>query len=96
MNLNRFGAVESGEIYGIIEGDVAFINRTVFNRACAEEGINPKALLSHLKSKGLLKMRRDGRGYTIAKRLPNAPPMDCVAVLLTESGDNLEDYDYDL
>lgn len=96
MNLNRFGAVESGEIYGIIEGDVAFINRTVFNRACAEEGINPKALLSHLKSKGLLKMRRDNRGYTIAKRLPNAPPMDCVAVLLTESGDNLEDYDYDL
>lgn len=96
MNLNRFGAVESGEIYGIIEGDVAFINRTVFNRACAEEGINPKALMSHLKSKGLLKMRRDGRGYTVTKRLPNAPRMDCVAVLLTENDENSADYDYDL
>lgn len=96
MNLNRFGAVESGEIYGIIEGDVAFINRTVFNRACAEEGINPKALMSHLKSKGLLKMRRDGRGYTITKRLPNAPRMDCVAVLLAENDENSAYYDYDL
>ncbi|MGN0577297.1 MAG: DUF927 domain-containing protein [Ruminiclostridium sp.] len=96
MNLNRFGAVESGEIYGVIEGDVAYINRTVFNRACAEEGINPKALLSHLKSKGLLKTRKSNKGYSVTKRLPNAPPMDCVAVLLTENSDNSEDYDYDL
>lgn len=94
-NFNKFGAVENGEIYGVIENDVAFIIRSVFNKACAAEGINPKALLSHLKTKGLLKMRRDSRGYTITKRLPNAPPMECVAVLLTENAADEEEFDYD-
>ena len=94
-NFNKFGAVENGEIYGVIEDDVAFIIRSVFNKACAAEGINPKALLSHLKTKGLLKMRRDSRGYTITKRLSNAPPMDCVAVLLTENADDSTEFDYE-
>lgn len=94
-NFNKFGAVENGEIYGVIEDDVAFIIRSVFNKACAAEGINPKALLSHLKTKGLLKMRRDSKGFSITKRLPNAPPMDCVAVLLTENAGDSMEFDYD-
>lgn len=94
-NYNKFGAVESGEIYGVIEEDVAFIIRSVFNKACASEGINPKALLSHLKTKGLLKTRSDNKGYSVTKRLPNAPPMDCVAVLLTENAGDTAEFDYD-
>ena len=94
-NFNKFGAVENGEIYGVIEDDVAFIIRSVFNKACAAEGINPKALLSHLKTKGLLKMRRDSKGFSITKRLPNAPPMDCVAVLLAENAGDSMEFDYD-
>lgn len=87
LNHNKFGAHESGEIYGIIDEDVAYIIRSVFDKACADAAINAKALLSHLKTKGLLKQRKDSKGYTVFKRIiQGAPPTMCVGMKL--SGEN--------
>ena len=74
VNLFRESA-ERGERYGVIEGDMAIINRTVWNRACDEAGISSKALLGHLKAKGLIETR--GRGYTKTRRIDGVA-VDCV------------------
>ncbi len=68
QNANKLhGATEGGEVYGVIEENFAYINRGVFNTACQEAGISAPALLSHLKSKGLIRTR--GRANTMAKRI---------------------------
>lgn len=69
------GATESGECYGLIEDNTAYIIRYIFNRVCAENSINPKAFLGHLKAKGLIETR--GKGYTKTKRIGHQTP-DCV------------------
>lgn len=93
-NLNHFGAVENGEIYGVIENDTAYIVRSIFDRACSEAGINSKALLSHLKTKNLIKVRNDGRGYIFMKRVSaGAPAMSCIAVSINGDRDQSEEYD---
>ncbi len=93
-NLNHFGAVENGEIYGVIENDTAYIVRSIFDRACSEAGINSKALLSHLKTKNLIKVRNDGRGYIFMKRVSaGAPAMSCIAVSLNGDREQSEEYD---
>ena len=61
------GAADGGEVYGIIEDGWAYIIRSVFNRACADNGINAQALLSHLKTRGLIKVRKTAN--TVGKRI---------------------------
>ena len=85
-NYNKFTndnvpVIEKGEIYGTISCGYAYIIRSVFDKACTDAGINSKALLSHLKSKGLLYIRADGKGFTIRKTVcSGAPQMQCVAM----------------
>lgn len=67
--------VDRGEHYGVIEDNVAIINRGIWNKACMEGGISPKALLSNLKSEGLLVL--GSKGYTKAKRIDGIP-VHCV------------------
>ena len=75
-HVNQFKeSVERGERYGIIEHDIAIINRTIWNKACEEAGLSPKALLGHLKSKGLIDTR--SKGYTKTKRI-DGMAVDCV------------------
>ena len=96
-NYNRFGAVESGDIYGVIEGDTAFIIRSVFDRACSEAGINSTALLSHLKTKGLISNRGDGKGYTVGRRIiPGSKPIPCVAMKLNADEGEFDESYYNL
>lgn len=88
-NRNKFGAVEFGEFYGIIEDNYAYIIPSVFDKACSDAGINSKALRSHLKTKGLLKCNSDGKGNTITKRLtPTTPPVRCVCMRLNLDNEN--------
>lgn len=68
--------VERGEHYGVFKDGYAVINRTIWDRACADAGISSKALLSHLKSKGLLST--GGRGYTRNWRIDKHVPVPCV------------------
>lgn len=87
MNYNHFGDSENAEIYGLLDptAGYAYIIRAVFDRACAEKGINAKALLSHLKTKNKIILRRDKRGFTIMKRIRSEmPPVDCVAMKICE------------
>lgn len=87
------GASDIGETYGKFGenedvGYVCIIN-TVFEKVCVENSISSRALLSHLKSNGLLHVRRDGRGYLKAVRLGAMAPM-CVVIRLPENDENEE------
>lgn len=83
---------ERGDRYGVIEGDgnIAIINRTVWNKACEEAGISSKALLGHLKAKGLIDAR--SKGYTKTKRIDGVA-VDCVWMHLPtdDGGDNYDE-----
>lgn len=70
MNANRFSASKDenrGEVYGVIDGNVVYIIRAVFRRALEEQGFDERALLSWLKSRGLIMTR--GRNLTMCKRI---------------------------
>lgn len=69
-NRNRFGA-EQGDIYGIIDGDVAYIIPTVFQRALDAEGYSYAGFLGWLKGKELIQ-RGDGRNWTVKRRIGNS------------------------
>jgi len=96
LNADRLqGHPVNGVVYGLIEEDRstlttwAYIIRSVWNSACQEAGINSVALLSHLKSRELIKYR--GRKYTVAKRI-NKIPSECVAMKLpSETFEELDD-----
>lgn len=67
-NRNRFfnegGEPPTGDIYGKIDGNVAYINRVVLNNALANAGFSEKPVLSYWKSNGLLNMPRGRKGFT--------------------------------
>lgn len=82
-NAPRFrDSVENGEHYGVIEDNIAIINRTIFDRACADFGISPKALLSSLKVEGRI-LTGAGKGYTKTRRIDGIPT-NCVWLRLPE------------
>lgn len=98
QNADRLqGHPVNGTVYGLIEEDKptlttwAYIIRSVWNSACQEAGINSVALLSHLKSRELIKYR--GRASTVNKRI-NKIPTECVALKLPP--DTFEDLDDDI
>lgn len=80
QNANRLREdQEQGEVYGLLDGNKAYIIRNVFNRAAEDNGFPTKALLSYLKERGLIEAR--GRGYTKGKRV-NGILSECVCLLL--------------
>ncbi len=90
QNASRFkSSMGDGERYGEIgdgadDGWVFIIRSTAWNKACFDAGISPPALLSHLKSRGLLQTR--GKGFTKTKRIGGIPS-DCVVMKLREDSD---------
>lgn len=72
-----------GEVYGLIQGDTAWIISSVFRRAAEEGGFSAPALLSHLKQRGLLELERSGRGATKRKRI-NGVLANCVCMRMME------------
>lgn len=84
--------VEQGEHYGVFKDGYAVINRTIWDRVCTDAGISSKALLSHLKSNGLLST--GSKGYTRNWRIDKHVPVPCVWLRLpSEDGG---DYDGEL
>lgn len=69
------GQAETGDCYGLVEDGRAYIIRSVFNRVCLENSINPKALLSHLRTRGLIET--GAKGYTKSKWMGGQSP-NCV------------------
>lgn len=87
----------NGELYGKTDGECAYIISSVFNRACEAAGFNSKALLSGLKSKGLIKCRADGKCYTAPQRI-GGTVSNCVCLILPNLGEGerelLEEYPF--
>lgn len=85
QNANKFrGSSENTDVYGLIvdEGvDVGwvYINRSVFNKACADAQINARALLGNLRTRGLVQTK--DKGFTKSKRI-NGVRTDCVVMKL--------------
>lgn len=87
------GATDMGECYGVVEDDTAYIIRSVFARVCAENAINAKALLSHLKAKGLIEVGT--KGYTRTRRMGNQTA-SCVCLKLPTGPAVTEDFEDEL
>lgn len=68
--------VDRGERYGVFRDGCAVVNRTIWDQACKDAGINPRALLSHLKTNGLL--LTSGKGFTRNCRIDRHVSVPCV------------------
>lgn len=93
MNANRFKSEESnsGDCYGVIDNDFAYINNTVFRKAAGDAGFDARALLSWMKTNGFIQTR--GRAFTKNKRI-NGIATECVVMQLHSGVENgLEDYE---
>jgi len=71
---------DRGDVYGVIENNVAYIIATVFDNACRDGGFDPRPLRSWMKKKGLL-MVQAGRS-TYVKKINGLNCARCVAVVL--------------
>ena len=93
LNAVKFSGDGSGDSYGIIDGDFAYINRTAFRNACTDSGFDESALLSWLRKKGLIQTR--GRAWTKCKRI-NGVQVECVVLKLgqgSQADDDMSAYD---
>lgn len=71
------GTLSPGGItYGVIDNDVAYIIRQIFNQVLQEAGFSPSATLSYLRANNLIHTR-ENKGYTKSKRI-NGISTDCV------------------
>lgn len=77
-NVNHFNSDESaaqGEVYGVLEGERAYIIRGVFDRVVQDAGFSVAATLSYLRSSHLIDVRAGkGKGYTKTKRIGQTTP----------------------
>jgi Superfamily II helicase and inactivated derivatives len=82
------GYSEETDVYGSLgdgsEEGWVYIIRSVWNKVCGENGYSAKALLSHLKSKGLLRTKAGSRAYTKGKRI-NRVITECVVMKLKQN-----------
>ena len=93
MNSNKFRADnENSDVYGVILDNWAYINGAVFRKAVKDAGFDDRALLSWLKTNGLILTR--GRRFTRGKRI-NGVNVECVVMRLPVGEDeiNIEDYE---
>lgn len=83
-NRNRFDTIDNTqEIYGVLseEENIAYIIRSKFSDAVQSQGFDARALLSYMKTKGLISTR--GRNYTRGKRIKGVN-VECVALKLPD------------
>lgn len=91
QNANKLrGSADNSDVFGYLptEGEDkgwAYIIRSVWNKACADEQISARALLSHLRTQGLIQTR--GKGFTKTKRI-NSVSTECVVMKLPSENSN--------
>lgn len=95
VNANKLhGLVEGdrGECYGVVNDGIACIIRSVFNKFCSDNGINPTGFLSHLRTKKLLKVPKKGftRITDIGKIDGTRQLAHCVCVILPEEQETVK------
>lgn len=91
LNSNKFRTdLEIGDTYGIIQTGWVYIISSIFRQTAEKEGFSSTALLSWLKSKGLILTR--GRNNTRGKRI-NGVNAECVVMKLPDdNADGEETY----
>lgn len=82
--------IETGDVYGVIDGDWAFIISKVFREAAEDGGFSSTALLSYLKQRNLIQLS-NGRN-TVKKRIGSINTW-CVAMLISAEIDGQEGAD---
>lgn len=93
MNSNKFRSDNDiSEVYGIILDEWAYINGAVFRRAAKDAGFDDRALLSWLKTNGLILTR--GRRFTRGKRI-NGVNVECVVMKLPSGDDEISIENFD-
>lgn len=93
QNINRFSDKQidnTGEIYGVIDLEYAYINAKKFRDVCEAEGISSASLLSWLKSKNLIKSR--DKRYTFMKKIRGIAT-NCVALAMPSDDEEPEPID---
>ena len=87
QNSARLKPVDNGETYGTVdeEDGCAYIISKVFREACEAGGFSATALLSYLKSNGLIRTR--GNRNTIGKRIGNVNT-ECIAMRMPTLDDD--------
>ena len=88
-NPNHFyGGVEipTGEVYGKLDGDTAYIIRGVFDKVIRDAGFSTTATLSYLKTNKLIETRSD-KGYTKTTRIGKTTPQ-CIWLRLPSECDD--------
>lgn len=91
-NVNHFNTDDvpaTGEVYGVLEGGVAYIIRGVFDKTLQDAGYSTSATLSYLRSNRLIETR-SGKGYTKTKRIGRITPQ-CIWLYLEPPGETYED-----
>lgn len=78
MNVSKFSD-GANERYGKIDGDYAYIIRTVYNVTMQNAGYDGKAVLSWMNSEGLISTSNDGKHLTKLVRIGDLV-IRCVAV----------------
>ena len=96
QNGSKLKGSSDTEFYGLIdaESNKVYILRNVFFSACENAGISPKALLSHLKSKGLIDTYASRRNFTISKSI-NGVKTEYVAMHLPKQDGDIPSGDGD-
>ena len=79
---------DRGEIYGIIEDNIAYIIASVFDSACRDGGFDPRPLRSWMRKKNLLVLQGDTNRSTVTKKIGEMNSVRCVAIIL-ESDDKV-------
>lgn len=77
----------SGDVYGIIDDDYVWINKTKFAEALTTQGFDYRAITSWLKTNGLIQTR--GRAMTKCKRL-NGVQTECIVLIVTDFDDEYD------
>lgn len=73
------GRSETVDVLGALDGNRAYIIRSVFERVLQDAGYSMMAMVSYLKQEGLIETR--GRNNTKAKRI-NGIPTECFCLVL--------------
>lgn len=82
-NVNHFYHNEfapGGDVYGVLEGNRAYINRSAFNDALQKEGYSSLSILSYLRANRLIEDRAP-KSYTKSRRIGGVRT-ECVVLLL--------------
>ncbi|MGM9659846.1 MAG: DUF927 domain-containing protein [Faecousia sp.] len=85
-NVNHFAGNEvppAGEVYGKIEGDIAYINRSIFSEELQNAGYSAAATLSYLKANDLIEYRA-GKSNAKSKSI-NGHKTECIVLRLSGS-----------